>query len=148
MANKKKKSFMFYYDYAEYFELLDDHEAAALIKALITYAKNGSEPRFKDKLLVAFTAIRMQIDRDSRKYEETCRKNKETAVKRESNRRKKEKETSDDSFFYPDEARSCTISTDKDKDKEKDKDTDNDKKDSSKKSKDDDVVDAEFVNKE
>ncbi|MCI5905711.1 MAG: DUF6291 domain-containing protein [Oscillospiraceae bacterium] len=127
MANKKKKSFMFYYDYAEYFELLDDHEAAALIKALITYAKNGSEPRFKDKLLVAFTAIRMQIDRDSRKYEETCRKNKETAVKRESNRRKKEKETSDDSFFYPDEARSCTNSTDKDKDKEKENENDNDK---------------------
>lgn len=124
MANKKKKSFMFYYDYGEYFELLDDHEAAALIKALIAYAKTGREPEFEGKLLVAFTAIRMQIDRDSKKYEETCRKNRATAVKREENRRKK---NNDSSFFYPDEARSCTNSTDKDKDKEKDKEKDTDK---------------------
>lgn len=123
MANKKKKSFMFYYDYAEYFELLNDCEAAALIKALITYAKTGREPKFEGKTLVAFTAIRMQIDRDSKKYEEKCRKNKEIAVKREESRREKKK---DPSFFYPDKARSYTNSTDKDKEKEKENDTDKD----------------------
>ena len=37
MANKKKKSFMFYYDYAEYFELLDDHEARILSVEAVTY---------------------------------------------------------------------------------------------------------------
>lgn len=71
-----------YYSYREQLEILPDDERGRLIIALLDYAENGTIPALDGAAKMAFSFIRSQIDRDSEKYSERCRKNRENISKR------------------------------------------------------------------
>ena len=78
----EKKSFVMYFDMEKQFEMLSDAKAGKLIKALMKYARCKEIPAFHDGMLeMAFSFISTQIDRDSEKYAETCRKRSEYGKK-------------------------------------------------------------------
>ena len=77
-----KKSFVLYTDSAEQFKILSDEQAGKLIKAIFDYSENKIIPNFDDGMLImAFSFIKTQIDRDSEKWEETRKKRAESGRK-------------------------------------------------------------------
>lgn len=77
-----KKSFVLYTDYANQFEILSDEQAGKLIKAIFEYSENNVMPEFSDGMLImAFSFIKDQLDRDSGKWEETRKKRAEAGRK-------------------------------------------------------------------
>jgi hypothetical protein len=65
---------------------LTDEQAGILLKGLLRYASTGEPLNSTDSALQAvFALFSAQIDRDTKKYEEKCRKNRENACKRYSN---------------------------------------------------------------
>ena len=67
---EQKKSFIAYCDWQETFEALCDEKAGKLIKHLLCYA-NGETPKLDDPILkIAFIAMRQQLNRDLKKYED------------------------------------------------------------------------------
>lgn len=78
-----KKSFLFYYDWENIFEPLDNEKKGELITAIIDFVKSENEPEFSDLALkIAFNVIRNTIKRDVEKYNERCLKNAENIKKR------------------------------------------------------------------
>lgn len=77
----EKKSFQIYYDYEEHLELLSDEEKGQLLMAMLKYAKTGEVSDLEGATMMAFSFIRLQMDRDDAKYEETCRKNRKNGSK-------------------------------------------------------------------
>ncbi|MBP5580786.1 MAG: hypothetical protein J6X85_03180, partial [Ruminococcus sp.] len=74
----EKKSFILYSDAEEQWSMLTDEQAGILIKALFRYADTGERLETTDgMLLMAFSFISAQIDRDKAKYKSTCEKRKE-----------------------------------------------------------------------
>lgn len=79
----ERKSFMLYLDNYKQWEMLDDAQAGALIKAIYRYASTGEQLVSADGMvMMAFSFITAQIDRDAEKYDETCKKRAESARKR------------------------------------------------------------------
>ena len=73
---KERKSFLFYYDWANIYEPLDDIRKAKLITATIRYAKDNTDTKFDDLTLkVIFNVIKDTIDRDAEKYDIKCQIN-------------------------------------------------------------------------
>jgi hypothetical protein len=72
-----KKSFVLYCDYREHLALLDDEQRGRLLMALLEYVESGKEPEMGGALMMAYSFIRAQIDRDAARYEEKCRKRRE-----------------------------------------------------------------------
>ena len=82
----EKKSFMLYFDSFVQWQLLNIEQRGLLITALFEYTIEGKELETEDGMLkLAFSFIRSQIDRDSNKYEETCKKRAESIKKRWEN---------------------------------------------------------------
>lgn len=77
-----KKSFILHNDYQDYFALLSREERGDLIMAVFDYNRNGVLPDFDGSILMAFTMIRNQIERDALRYEARCERNKENIAKR------------------------------------------------------------------
>lgn len=77
MTNEAIKGFLLFYDYRQHLALLSDEERGRLLMALIDYGEKGIEPEVDGALMMAFSFIRAQIDRDRAKYEEKCRKRRE-----------------------------------------------------------------------
>ena len=69
--------FVLFYDYRQHLALLKDEEKGQLLMALLDYGEHGKEPELTGAALMAFSFIRAQIDRDTAKYLETCRKRRE-----------------------------------------------------------------------
>ncbi|MBQ8826595.1 MAG: hypothetical protein IJ007_05845 [Oscillospiraceae bacterium] len=77
---EKKKSFIIYTDYKDLFDTLDNSESGELIKAMLDYAAGEEISEFSDRHIRAcFSIIRKQMDRDSEKYAQVCRKRSEAA---------------------------------------------------------------------
>ncbi|MBQ4051574.1 MAG: hypothetical protein IJD13_08075 [Oscillospiraceae bacterium] len=76
-----RKSFMFYMDYLEPLEELNDKDFRRVITAMIRLAMDDPTEELKGRAKVAFGFIRPQMQRDFEKYEERCRKNQENARK-------------------------------------------------------------------
>ena len=95
--------FCAYYSYADFLEELTDEEAGRLLRAVFLYAKDGEVSELPPLERMAYRAICSQIDRDNKRYEEICEKNRENIRKRYEDR---------------DELRPYTDAT-KDKEKEK-----------------------------
>lgn len=76
-----RKSFVLYTEYIQYAELLTDEECGKLFKAILSYAENGTLPNFSGSLEMAFLMIKNQLDRNSEKYAEKCKKNRENGAK-------------------------------------------------------------------
>lgn len=77
MAQNAKKGFVLYYDYREHLKLLNDEERGKLLMALLDYGESHYEPKLDGAALMAFSFIRLQIDRDAEKYARTCQKRSE-----------------------------------------------------------------------
>ena len=78
MVNQNKRSFVLYGDMEQHISLLTDDQAGQLLKGLFSYSNTGETPTFQDGIVtMAFSFVRAQLDRDSAKYEETCRRRSE-----------------------------------------------------------------------
>ena len=86
----EKKSFMLYFDNEQQFNMLTDEQAGKLIKSLFRFAKNGEIPEFTDGMIkMAFSFITSQIQRDLKKYDEKCERNRKIAIEREAKKRER-----------------------------------------------------------
>ena len=86
-----KKGFIFYLDYEEHLNLLSDAEVGQLIRAMIKYEKNDSEPQLDGIVKMAFSFIKKQLDRDKEKWEDTKKRKSEAGKKGMANRWGKKK---------------------------------------------------------
>lgn len=71
-----------FFSYREQLAMLPDDERGRLILAILDYAEKGTLPELSGAAGMCFSFIRAQIDRDSEKYDERCRKNRENIRKR------------------------------------------------------------------
>lgn len=76
-----KQSFLFYYEYRQYFSLLTDAELGKLTRAIMDYEEFGTKPLLKGKVQMAFSAIRLRLDFDRQKYTTKCVSNRENGKK-------------------------------------------------------------------
>ena len=84
---KEGASIILHLDCLSAVECLTDEQAGVLFKGLLRYANTGDPLSTSDSALQAvFALFRAQIDRDSKKYEEKCRKNRANACKRYSSK--------------------------------------------------------------
>lgn len=77
-----KDSFVFRCDYIEKLSQFSTEELGVLVKALSEYVKDGVIPDIDKGLMIAFNMIKVDVDKDIKKYEERCRINKEIADNR------------------------------------------------------------------
>ena len=78
------KSLLIYLDNENMLDCLTDEEAGKVMKALIHYANSGEIPQFEERaMIMAFSKMRQDADRNEKSYAERCAKNRETAIKRE-----------------------------------------------------------------
>lgn len=78
------KAIFLYLDYLELFREFTLEERGRLITAMLEYVTTGAIPEFTGPERYVWPSLRNQIDRDTAKYEEKCRKNAENARKRRS----------------------------------------------------------------
>lgn len=76
-----KNSFLIYLDYEEQFDLLTDEQIGQLMRAIMKYEKTKEIPQLDGMLKMAFSFIKTQLDRDRKKYEKKCERNKENGAK-------------------------------------------------------------------
>ena len=120
---KERKSFLFYYDWANIYEPLDDIRKAKLITATIRYAKDNTDTKFDDLTLkVIFNVIKDTIDRDSARYNERCLKNAEN-IKKRWDKKANEYERIQTNTNYTDIDKDIEKDIDIDKDTDRDNDT-------------------------
>ena len=74
MEHKKQNSFVLYTDYIQHVSLLSDQEAGQLFKALFRFVAEGTAPDFSGSLMMCFSFISSQIQRDKAKYSDICEK--------------------------------------------------------------------------
>lgn len=78
-----KKSFMLYVDNYKQFKLLSDEQAGMLIKSLFFFSETGDIPEIADgTVMMAFSFISAQMERDNERYKQTCKKRSENAKAR------------------------------------------------------------------
>ena len=71
----EQKCIILYHDALEQWDMLSDEQAGILIKALLRYGQSGERIKSNDEaLIMAFSFISSQIDRDHKKWETACEK--------------------------------------------------------------------------
>ncbi len=82
--NTKRRSFVLYMDYLCHFERLSTEEAGRLIMMILRYV-NGIEQdpdECSPETAMAFSFIKLGIDRDSAEYDRVCQSRKEASRNR------------------------------------------------------------------
>lgn len=74
---EKKNSFVMYTDYQDHIDLLDMEQRGMLLTAIMEYASSGTVTEIDGMVLMAFSFIRKQMDRDNEKYQNTVEKRRE-----------------------------------------------------------------------
>jgi len=78
----EKKGFVMYLDYKEHFNLLSDEQLGKLLRIIYEYEETGVAPKIEEGILqMAFSFIRLQLDRDKEKYESEISKRKAAGKK-------------------------------------------------------------------
>ena len=116
-----KDSFILYLDQQEIFEMLTDEQAGQLIKNIFLYERTGQMPKMDKMLTLAFVPIMQILDKNRRKYDEKCKKNKENVEKRWNKNNTVVYERKKTNTNYTDN------DNDSDNDNEDDNDNDNEK---------------------
>ena len=76
-----KNSFVIHHDLREKIEDLNNEQIGELFKAILDYEIDGTLPLFTDKeLKIAFKFIKVGLDIDREKYQETCEKRKQAGA--------------------------------------------------------------------
>lgn len=80
---KEKGSFLFYHDWIDYLNMIPDKKLAFdVLKALVNFDRDEKAAEFNDPAAnMAFSFMKKQIERDTRKYEEKCKHNRENGSK-------------------------------------------------------------------
>lgn len=73
-----RDSFVLYVKYLENIELLNMEQRGILLTALMKYALKDEIPEMDGMTKMAFSFIKSQLDRDFKKYDETCKKRAES----------------------------------------------------------------------
>lgn len=86
---ERRKGFLMYADYSDYFEMLEDAELGALIKQFFRYTsgKDADISGFTQGMKFLYTLIRQNYERDTTAYKTMCAARSETAKKREQHKR-------------------------------------------------------------
>ena len=75
-----KTTFVLKSDYAEPLEVMNDEQVGKLFRMILHYTGTGEVLSMEDPMIqMMFAVIRQQLDSDSKKYEETCKKRSEAA---------------------------------------------------------------------
>ena len=75
--SKGKHSFLFDYEFLDYFEYLEDSEIVQIIKDLVSYDRDGIIPNYNDRTLkTIFNKIKTILDERKIKYSAICERNK------------------------------------------------------------------------
>lgn len=82
MNMKDKDGFLLYTSQIGIFDKLTDEQAGKLIKAIYRYELTREYPNLDFGLDMAFTSIKIVLDKNREKYRNKCKKNKENADKR------------------------------------------------------------------
>ena len=78
-------SIIIHLDCYDAIKCLPDELAGVLFKSILCYGASGELPKIDDKSLLAlFNMFKAQRDRDKKKYEQKCEKNRENARRRYS----------------------------------------------------------------
>mgnify|MGYP005786596299 CR=1 FL=1 len=72
-----RSSFVLYAEYMEHIELLNMEQRGELFTAIFLYTSTGQVPELDGATAMAFSFIRKQLDKDQKKYDETCKKRSE-----------------------------------------------------------------------
>ena len=80
---------MIYFDDAQAWDVyLTDEELGQLFRAMLHYARDNIEPDGLPKhLMMLFCTMRGKLDRDCKKYSETCERKKQAAIAREAKKK-------------------------------------------------------------
>lgn len=79
----KEKGYLVYYDYEAQYDLLTDEELGKVHRAIMQFAKYGTEPQFEDKaLMLAFAPFKVAHIRNAEKYQQEVLRRKERDAKR------------------------------------------------------------------
>ena len=75
-----REYFCAYHSFLEDMEQLGDAERGRLFTALLEYSKTGTAPELRGNERILFPAMRGKIDRDRKKYDEKCEKNRQNGA--------------------------------------------------------------------
>ena len=82
MDYKPSDAMLYYFEWEEALEELNDHEYRLMIQAMQKYAKTGEKPEFSDRTMRAtFKLILKAIDRNTERYERRCESNRQNGKK-------------------------------------------------------------------
>lgn len=83
MSKKKKMSFLFEYDFLDFFEILSGDEVKTIIQDMVTYDKDEIEPNYNDRTMkLVFSKIKKIMDEHKEAYKLKCLKNSENQKER------------------------------------------------------------------
>ena len=77
-----REYFCAYHSYRAWMEMLSDAEKGRLFDALLAYSESGEQPSLGGREAALFPAMKWNIDRDKKAYEERCETNRENITKR------------------------------------------------------------------
>lgn len=78
----KKETFILNTDLDEKTQSLSDEEVGQVFRKIIKYVKSEDLPKLSEKLELLFDFIKVDLDKNTKKYEETCKKRKEAIQNR------------------------------------------------------------------
>lgn len=89
----KKKSFLLYHEYYIHFKYLTIEQKGTLLDAIFEYEINKKETQLEPIVEMAFSFVKADLDINMRKYEETCKRNRDNGSKggRPSNKQEPKK---------------------------------------------------------
>ena len=126
MSINERTCFQLYHNFFNQFKLLDMNDRGLLITAIFEYAKDQSISVSLTPITnMAFSYIKDTLDRDRKKYIETCEKNAQNG-KKGGRPRKNTLDKKTERFFEKPKKADKDMDMDKDKDKDKDMDKDMD----------------------
>lgn len=105
------KTFMVYKEWEEYLKMLTDKEAGRMFRALFAFAKRSEETEFEGAAAMLFAVMKNCLERDGKKWEDTC------AVRSENIKKRWEKADGTENTNEYGCIQKHTNGTDKDKDK-------------------------------
>lgn len=81
----KKDTFILNTDLDEKTQMLSDKEVGQIFRKILKYVKEEPLPKLERHLEMVFDFIRVDLDKNLRKYEDTCKRRKEAIQKRWNN---------------------------------------------------------------
>lgn len=116
-------SIIIHLDCYDAIKCLPDELAGVLFKSILCYGSTGELPKIDDKSLLAlFNMFKAQRDRDKKKYEQKCEKNRENARRRYSSQSETQRSDTIASNRMPSQANACISNNNNEKSNSKNND--------------------------